>query len=235
MSAEPEEILDRYRRRGALPSPRYQLVEPSVYMAEQEKERAILHFLSTKLSRSLSTLRILEVGCGNGANLLQFIRAGVAPGNLCGNDIIGDRIALARTLLPEAVDLRSGNALDIVYDEASFDIVYQSTVFSSILDARFRQKLAAYMWRYVTPGGFILWYDFIYNNPRNPDVLGMPLNEFRSLFPYGPCEGQSLTLAPPLSRALTKIHPALYTICNCLPFLRTHKLIWLQKELSSYA
>ena len=48
-------------------------------------------------------------------------------------------------------------------------------VFPSILDDSFQQKLADRMWALTKPGGGILWYDFIYNNPRNPDVRGVPL------------------------------------------------------------
>ena len=38
-----------------------------------------------------------------------------------------------------------------------------------------------------------------------------------------------LTLAPPISRRVTKVHPALYTLFNLLPFLRTHVLGWIKK------
>jgi hypothetical protein len=38
-----------------------------------------------------------------------------------------------------------------------------------------------------------------------------------------------VTLAPPLARALTRVHPALYTAFNALPLLRTHLLCWIVK------
>ena len=41
--------------------------------------------------------------------------------------------------------------------DESFDIVTQSTVFSSILDHRFQQDLSNRMWRMVKPRGGILW------------------------------------------------------------------------------
>ena len=38
-----------------------------------------------------------------------------------------------------------------------------------------------------------------------------------------------LTLAPPLARLVCRVHPALYTMFNALPVLRTHVLAWLEK------
>jgi hypothetical protein len=38
-----------------------------------------------------------------------------------------------------------------------------------------------------------------------------------------------VTLAPPLARAVTRIHPGLYRCFNVLPLLRTHVLAWVEK------
>ncbi len=67
----------------------------------------------------------------------------------------------------------------------SFEIVMQSTVFSSILSNEVRAILARKMWEWVAPGGGILWYDFAIDNPRNPDVRGVRDRELRKLFPDG--------------------------------------------------
>jgi hypothetical protein len=78
---------------------------------------------------------------------------------------------VARRRLPGAIRILVGDAAEINLDQGPFDVVYQSTVFTSILDDDFQQKLADRMWALVKPGGGVLWYDFIYSNPRNPDVL----------------------------------------------------------------
>jgi hypothetical protein len=75
----------------------------------------------------------------------------------------------------------------------------------------------------------VLFYDFTVDNPRNPDVRGVPLARLRQLFPHGHCTHRRVTLAPPLARAVTKLHPALYTALNTLPWLRTHVLAWIEK------
>ena len=41
-----------------------------------------------------------------------------------------------------------------------------------------------------------------------------------------------LTLAPPLARIVTKIHPPLYTALNVCTWLRTHVLAWVEKPLT---
>jgi hypothetical protein len=108
--------------------------------------------------------------------------------------------------------------------------VYQSTVFSSLLDDAFQHQLADTMWRWVRPGGGVLWYDFTVDNPRNPDVRGVPVKRIRQLFPDGRIQVRRLTLAPPLARAVTRVHPALYSLFNACRYLRTHVLAWIEKS-----
>ena len=52
------------------------------------------------------------------------------------------------------------------------------------------------------PGGGVLWYDFTVDNPRNPDVRGVPVARIRELFPEARVQHQRVTLAPPLARAV---------------------------------
>jgi hypothetical protein len=42
-------------------------------------------------------------------------------------------------------------------------------------------------------------------------------------------EARRVTLAPPLARAVVRLHPSLYTVLNALPLLRTHRLAWIEK------
>ena len=43
---------------------------------------------------------------------------------------------------------------------------------------------------------------------------------------------ERVTLAPPLARALCRVHPALYGFFNLLPPLRTHVLAWIEKPVN---
>jgi hypothetical protein len=70
---------------------------------------------------------------------------------------------------------------------------------------------------------------FIFDNPRNPDVRSVTLANIRSLFPLAKVEHHRITLAPPLSRIVTQIHPTLSAVFNTIPLLRTHLLCWIAK------
>jgi ubiquinone/menaquinone biosynthesis C-methylase UbiE len=160
---------------------------------------------------------------------MQLMQLGFDPAHLVGVDMMPERIAAARRLLPEAIRLVEGDACVVETPGGPFDLIMQSTVFSSILDHGVQAALAARMWSLLKPGGAILWYDFVFNNPRNPDVAGVPSRRVRALFPEGRFTTRRLTLAPPLARALVRVHPFLYSVFNFVPWLRTHRMCWIEK------
>ena len=224
---EPRAVAERYARRTA--DDRYSLMRPDVWHTVQERQRAMLRLFAQQGLNDLSAVRLMEVGCGAGGNLLELLRAGVRPEHLSGVELLPDRVEAARAVLPPTVVLHLGDALALDVPPASLDIVFVSTVFSSLLDDVFQQRLAEALWRWVRPGGAVLWYDFVVDNPRNRDVRGVPLSRVRALFPLGRVTASRLTLAPPIARAATRFHPSLYTLFNILPLLRTHVLCWIAK------
>lgn len=227
---ETRAVAERYARRGANTGPdRYSVLRPEVWQMLHERQRVLLQLLVQQGCTDLPQLRLTEVGCGSGGNLLELLRLGFAPQHLQGLELLPDRHALARQCLPEAVALRLGDATSAPIEPASQDLVLQSTVFSSLLDDHFQQQLAAAMWRWLKPGGAVIWYDFTIDNPRNPDVRGVPLSRVRALFPQGHITHRRVTLAPPLARAVCGVHPALYALFNAVPLLRTHVLAWVAK------
>lgn len=81
----------------------------------------------------------------------------------------------------------------------------------------------------MKPNGVVLWYDFTFNNPNNPDVRGVPVKRIKELFPSGKIKIQKVTLAPPIARRMVAVSPRLYGLFNLFPFLRTHILCYIQK------
>lgn len=225
---EPSSVRERYARRQASDA-RYSLLDPAALLEVQQRQRAMLTLLRRAGLADFGALTALEVGCGSGNNLLELLRLGFAPERLAGIELLPERHAQARRVLPPSVQLTLGDATEAAIAPSSFDIVLQMTVFSSLLDDAFQQRLAARMWQWVKPGGGVLWYDFTVNNPRNPDVRGVPMARVRALFPEARIDALRVTLAPPLARPLARLHPALYTLFNALPPLRTHVLAWLGK------
>lgn len=225
---EPAAVRARYARRRA-DDPRYHPLNADVWLSRHERERVLLRWLARLGWRDLAALRITDVGCGDGGQLLDLLRLGCEAAHLTGLELLPERLERARRRLPAAVRLLGGNAVTADIAPASQDLVLQSTVFSSLLDEAFQQRLADAMWHWLRPGGGIWWYDFTRDNPRNADVRGVPAARLGTLFPHGTIRCWRVTLAPPLARAVCRVHPALYGVFNLLPPLRTHLLCWIGK------
>ena len=227
-SVEPQAVVERYSRRNV--GDRYSMLRPEVWLSLHERQAAILQLLSKHFPETnLADLKLLEVGSGEGGNLLDFLRFGFAPQNLCGLELLPERIAAAKKILPTGLSLYEGDACAANISSNSQDVVFQAVVFSSILDKEFQEKLAERMWQWVEIGGGVLWYDFIYNNPGNADVCGVSVSRIRELFPNGKITIKRVTLAPPISRRVCRIHHNAYHLFNMIPLLRTHVLCWIQK------
>ncbi len=230
---ELQAITERYaRRRDALDGlERYSLLRPEVWQMLHERQAAMLRLLAARAAHlgPVTEWRLTEVGCGAGGNLVDMLRLGLTPEHLTGIELLPERLAAARAALPGALRLVAGDASQADIAPGSQDLVMQSTVFSSVLDDGLQQQVAQAMWRWLKPGGAVIWYDFIVDNPRNPDVRGVPVRRMRALFPQGQAQVRRVTLAPPLARAVCRWHPGAYRVLNSLPFLRSHVLALIIK------
>lgn len=227
---ETQALAERYARREG--ADRYSILRPDVWQLLQERQRALLRGFKRRGLTDLSALRLTEVGCGSGGNLLDLLRLGFAPEHLQGIELLAERHAVARHVLPPATRLWLADATSPAQapiEPGSQHLVLQATVFSSLLDDAFQQRLADTMWRWLRPGGAVIWYDFTMNNPRNRDVRGVPLARLRALFPQARVQSERITLAPPLARLVCGWHPALYPVLNAVPLLRSHLLAWVEK------
>jgi SAM-dependent methyltransferase len=222
---EADAVRARYARRATS-----EKNDPALPLFLEERERAVLRWLR-ETGIHPATARVLEIGCGAGGNLLHVIRLGFTPSNLTGVELQEDRLEEAKRRLPAGVQLIAGDALDVAIEPGAFDVVMLFTVFTSLLDTGYRERLARHVWRLVKPGGGVLWYDFCFDNPWNRDVAGIPVKAIRALFPDGAVHCRRITLAPPLARAAVSLHPSLYHVLNALPLLRTHVLCWIEKGL----
>ena len=196
-----------------------------------ERQRILTELLRNWLgSDQLREKKILEIGCGAGGNLLNFISLGANPAHLTGNDLVPHRIEEARARLPAAVRLHCGDAGELKIDAETFDIVLQSVCFSSILDDAVLRAVANRAWFLLRPGGAFLSYDFTVNNPRNPNVRGISVARLRELFPHGAITARRVTLAPPIARS---VWSGFYPSLNAFPFLRTHAWCLIPKPVET--
>jgi SAM-dependent methyltransferase len=208
---------------------RYSWFSPGHLYIVQERERRVLTLLRRNGFAPLSTKTILEIGCGTGYWLRDLIKWGARPENITGLDLLPDRVVEARELCPGAVRIQCGSAAKLALPNEAFDLVFQSTVFTSILDRRMRRQVASEMLRVVKGDGLIIWYDFHVNNPWNSNVRGIDRREICQLFPGCRIELRRITLAPPLLRLLAPYSWLASYAFGKIPWLCTHYLGAIRK------
>lgn len=213
--SETDRILEELRRREReVPADFYSLDRPANRFLRKGQERALRKALEE--TGPLAGKRVLEVGCGSG-DWLEML----AGAELAGIELDPGRAARAAARIPGA-DIRAGDASRLPWPGGSFDLVLQSTVFSSILDEGMRRAVASEMLRVLAPGGAILWYDFFADNPSNPHVRGVRKREIRALFPGCRISLRRATLAPPLARRIVPVSWKLAALLEALRVLDTH-------------
>lgn len=229
VAAERERIQLEYHRRA-------REVSPELYAAWQPASRFMLESRNRAGAAMLHRLdafpqagdQCLEVGFGNVGWLTELIGWGVSESNLHGIELDPGRANRARQVLP-AADLRIGDAVELPWEDQTFQLVVASTLFTSVLDNDVRRLIADEMVRVLQPSGALLWYDFAYNNPRNPNVRGIGRAEIKKLFPALRAKIRTVTLAPPLTRLIAPRWWTLATFLEAIPPLRTHLIAVLIK------
>jgi len=179
--------------------------------------------------RTLQDKKILDLGCGDGRELINLIRYGAKPENLYGIDLLEDRIIEAKKLHPY-INFISGDASTLPYFNEYFDIVMQFTVFTSILDKNMKKKIAEEMIRVLKPNGIILWYDFLFNNPRNPDVKRVSKKDIYEIFPNCEIYLKRIILAPPITRLIARRSQLVCYILEKLKIFNTHYIGIIKKK-----
>lgn len=227
---ERQRIEEAYRRRQKLyVGDRYSWTNPATAFHLQSQERAVLDLLARNGLKDLDGQRILEVGCGSGSELRNFIKYGARPENLSGVDILSHRVKLCRKLSPN-IDVKKADASCLPYPDGNFDLVCQFVMFTSIIDFDVKAGVAAEMMRVVKKNGLIIWYDYFVSKPGNSDVRGVRKRELKKLFPGCGMEFQRVTLAAPVSRAVVPVSWRLASMLELVPWLRSHYLVAIRKR-----
>lgn len=232
---EVERIRAEYARRAtSIPVDFYSLSRPANLFARQQRDRALLQMLEAEGLLPLGDKKILDVGCGEGEQLVAFESWGAQRAHLAGIDLLESRLtrAVARfggQATHSGPDLRVGDASKLPWPDDTFDLVYQSTVFTSIVDGAMKNAVAREIMRVLKPGGVLIWYDFLVNNPRNPHVRAVRAAEVRALFPGARIRFKRVTLAPPIARRLVRLTWIGALALERLVFLNTHYLAAIRR------
>ena len=189
------------------------------YFMQSEREIIFLKIISS-IFVERNNLKLMEIGAGMGTNIYFFLKHGFKPENIYANELLDDRLETLHEKFP-FIHIIPGDASALDYQN-EFDIVFQSTVFTSVLDEELKTKLANKMWKMKKENGIVLWYDFVYDNPRNKDVQGISKNQVRKLFPNAQrITFYKVTLAPFIGRRIGRLY---HLINSLFPFLRTHTI-----------
>jgi ubiquinone/menaquinone biosynthesis C-methylase UbiE len=223
--SELSQMRRTYSRREAELSGRdvYSLTNKAYLYTIQQRQRATIRLLHEHGLMPLADKRILEVGSGIGGVLLELLSYGANPDLLHGTDLLAERVAVARRLLPH-VGLSSSDGRHLPYPERSFDLLLQFTMFSSITDEAICYTVAKEMLRVVKPDGLILWYDF-WTNPTNKATRGIRARDIRRYFPNCHLTVRRITLAPPIARRVVPISWISAELLERFRLLNTHNLV----------
>jgi ubiquinone/menaquinone biosynthesis C-methylase UbiE len=227
-----EQVLERAHDEYARRQHRLETDEHLQHSNVRIRERTARHYTQMLQGAGLLPLearRIVDVGSGDGDFLMRCRRDwGHSGEGLAGIDLMEDRIKALGRAAPE-LDLRTGSADALPWPDASFDLAHQSMLLSSVLDGALREAIAAEMRRVVKPGGWVLWYDFIWN-PLNRATVGMPNRRIRACFPgWSMVKRKRISLAPPLARPLFRVSGGLVAALEACKVFNLWHLALLRK------
>ena len=96
----------------------YSYFNPGNLFIIQERERRLLALLARNSFSNLGESKIVEIGCGSGSWIREFIKWGARPENMAGVDLLLDRIIEARRLCPAEIRLECRNGAQLPFPPA---------------------------------------------------------------------------------------------------------------------
>ncbi len=176
--------------------------------------------------------RVLDLGAGDGRLAEVVQRAGIPVRRWIGVDLDPGAMAVAAEAIPWAEFLEA-SADRLPFEDAAFDLAVTSTLFSSLQNRELEHGAATEVSRVLKPGGWLVWYDLRYDNPKNPRIHGVTATYLADLFPGWRRELRSITLIPPVARRLGWLTPVAYPLLEVIPILRSHLVGRLERPPSS--
>ena len=216
------------RRKHASGNDLYSFFNKSHYFLISQRQRSLSQLIRRHNLHPGKVRRVLEIGCGRGGVLQEFLSYGYSTKQLFGIDILFDRLLEASNKLPP-VGINCADGQNLPFEGKSFELVLQFTAFSSILNNEIKARMAQEMLRVLCPKGAIIWFDF-WLNPTNPQTKGIRKREIRQLFPNCSYEFHKITLAPPIARRIVPVSWILGLILESIKVLNTHYLVIIQKN-----
>lgn len=207
------------------------LTNPGALFQQIALQRSVIQALRTL--NVATGWKILDVGCGSGDSLLQFLNLGFAPGNLHGIELLCDRIAHAQQRLPTANFVR-GDASRMGYVSDSFDLVMESTMFIQLHDRVASARIAQEMLRVTKPSGYLMLVDwrYSYGYPEYTALSGKRIAQLFGVDRQTTLHSRTRgALVPPIGRVLSAHLPSFYFLVQRVaPFLVGQVVTVLRKR-----
>lgn len=173
---------------------------------------------------TLGEADVLDVGCGTGDWLAGLAEFGAEPKRLTGVELLIDRLREGKRRRPGA-RLVGGSGWSLPFRDESFDLLCLFTVLSSLPSPADREALGAEVRRVLRPGRHVLVYDFRVKRPGATELVGIGAKEVLGALGGELVWRRSLTLAPPIARALGRFGwRGVLVAERILPIFRTHRM-----------
>ncbi|HEX7490557.1 MAG TPA: class I SAM-dependent methyltransferase [Candidatus Limnocylindrales bacterium] len=200
---------------------------PAALFTVQDREWIMADLLRRSGLWSLADLDILDVGCGTGGEMRRMTTMGADPTRLTGLDLMEPRIVEARKVLT-AAKFVVGSGHELPFPDASFDVVTQFVVFSSVVHPGVREAIAHEMVRVLRPNGRIIWYDIKSLKPT-PDLVPIPLTEVKRIFAGCTVQARPATLAWRPAHVLAPRSRVAAVLAAKLPRQKSHYVALIRK------
>jgi SAM-dependent methyltransferase len=121
--------------------------ETPLYLTEQERYSTYPWLYDAAEFRKHSGERVLEIGCGTGADLLQFAKHGAIA---VGIDVTAKHVEMARERVGVLAEVHQGDMRQLPFQDESFDYVYSHGVLHHSDEP---QRVIRELFRILRPGG----------------------------------------------------------------------------------
>ncbi|MBI4934929.1 MAG: methyltransferase domain-containing protein [Actinobacteria bacterium] len=192
---------------------RWSLENPGNALAFEERKRLLDNLVEGRVP---GPSVVLDLGCGS----LSALPKDLARSTLIGVDLLFGRL---HELEPgHAAALVNADGCMLPLRSGSVDVVVMSVMLSSVLDGGARRQICAEVDRVLSPGGLVVWYDFRYPSPGNRATKRVGRRQLTELFPGYSVTIRSVTVLPPVARALGDHAEVWYPRLRAVPALRSH-------------
>ncbi len=227
MTSELDRLKNVYKERENINS-KYNPVLPENYYLINSREKVFIKSLYKYFGTDFSHLKVLDLGFGSGIDIFTLIKSGFKIENISGVEVIEERFNKMQISIPN-LNLKFNSGFNIPFENENFDLIVQSTVFSSILNSDSRKQLSDEMIRVLKPQGKIFFYDLKYNNPWNKNIIKIDKKEIMRLFDKN-FKSHSVTLNPIVVRKIAKYSIILCEILEKCPLFCSHYYTIISRE-----